>query len=479
MGRSENPFQLSFWLGEVDPRPLAIFRVAFGLTLLHDLANYSANLRAFLTDGGMLPRGVQDEPLAWSAFDWVGDTASVTALFCAGVAVVVAFTLGYRTRVSAALSWLFLTSIHTRNLYVTDGGDDLVRNLLFLSIFTDLGGSFSLDARRRGTAHRPVPAVGLRFLQLHIALLYFVAARLKFRAGWLTHNVIYQCLQLTGFVRPPGHLLLSVPTLCFALGVVTLGLEGAFAFLAFSPVRISLARALAIGAGFGVQFGILITMRVGVFTETMVVAMLLFVQPEWLDHFASSARARGLLRAPEKMPPPEPAAPLRLDIGTVPPGRLLTFGFLCIHFLVLAWGPFAARRFPLPAWVVAERRLPWLDQPFGLFDVVYDIPTWDVAGVTTTGNSVEVLPVAVPDLVPKVAWSFSRWYKFTFKERERPYRFASLGGYLCRAYGERAGEPLRELTLFETLTPPTLIGVERRPARRRERWHQSCVTLSR
>jgi hypothetical protein len=468
--QSENPLHLAFWFGDVDPRPGALFRIGFGLTILHDLANMAGNLRGFLTDEGMLPRGVQAERVPWSVFEWVGSRGAVSAVFAAGVAAVVLFTIGYRTRATAALSWFFLTSLHTRNLYVTDGGDDLVRYLLFLSIFADLGGAFSVDTWLGRRVSRPVPAFGLRFLQLHIGLLYFVAARLKFRAGWLTHNVIYECLQLTGFVRPPGHMLLAAPSLCHALGALTVALEWSFVFLAFSPFRAGVSRGLAIFAGLATQVGILVTMRVGVFTETMIAAMLLFVLPEWLDRLDGWKAARP---GQGTSPSIRPATPL--EARNVPPLRAVAVAFLAFQFISLAWGPFIARRFPAPAWVSAERRLLWLDQPFGLFDVVYDVPTWEASGVTKAGRPVDVLAVAVPELVPKIAWSFSRWYKFTFKERERPFRFAELSAYFCRAFEDRAGEPLRELTLVETLTPPIHAGAATGgPARRRARWHHDC-----
>jgi hypothetical protein len=462
MAHSENPFHRAFWLGETDPRPLALFRIALGLVVLHDLANYAVDLRAFLTDDGMLPRGVQVEPRAISLFDTVGSTGAVAVIFAAGVCAVVAFAVGYRTRIATALSWLFLTSLHTRNLYVTDGGDDLVRNLMFLSMFADLGARFSFDERRRGAAPSAVPAIGLRFLQLHIALLYFCAGRLKFRAGWMTHNVLYQCLQLTGFVRPPGHWLLAVPSLCLAIGAATVVLELCFALLAFSPWQVLRTRALAIASGLAVQMGILLTMRVGVFTETMIVAMLLFMQPEWLDRLAVRLAWVGS------------ASGHAATFTTSPRLRGILLFVLSFHFLALAWGPFIGRRFPAPAVLTAERRWLWLEQPFGLFDVVYDIPRWEVRGTLADGTDVDLLETAVPALVPEIAWSFSRWYKFTFKERERPYPFVAIGNYFCTEYARKSGSSLASLAIFENLTPPIVPNQPVDPAVRRERHQATC-----
>jgi Vitamin K-dependent gamma-carboxylase len=475
MKATEHPLSAEYWFGTADPRPQALFRWLFGLTVCHDLINYARDLPAFLTDNGMLPRGVQADPHTWSVFELVGSTAGAAALFAVGLAAAVCFTIGFRARVAAAVAWFFLTALDTRNLYVTDGGDDLMRCLMFLSIFADLGRCWSLDSWLGRVTTRPARVLALRFLQLHIILLYFCAARLKFRAGWLHINVVWQILQLTGFVRPPGLILAQSPAMCRGSTLLTLVLEFSFAFFALSPWKVGWSRALAVAAGFAVQFGILVSMRVGAFTETMLAAMALFTRPEWFDWLGARLGSKARI-TPQAEAAPAPASAWRAfpDAFRSSPARALGFALLCFQFILLAWGPFVARRIPPPRALMNARQYLWLDQPFGLFDVVYDIPRWSAEGSTVTGRHVEVLSRAVPDLVPVVRWRFSRWYKFTFKERERPFRFEQLGAFMCREYLAHTGQKLREFSLSETLTPPSVQGQPERPAHTRERWHQVC-----
>jgi hypothetical protein len=451
----ENPLRAAYWLSEVAPEPLALFRIAFGLSLLHDLCDFAPNIGVFLSDDGILPRAALHDVSAWSVFRWVGSPLSVALVFAIGAAGILAYTLGYRTRVASIVSFVFVVSLHNRNPFITDGGDDLVRNLLFLSIFADLAGCYSLDVWRGARARGNVSGIGLRFLQLHLMLLYFCAARLKFRAGWLKHNVIYRCLQLTGFVRPPGALLARFPALCYVLGLVTLGLEFVFAFLALSPVLVGVCRALAIAAALGVQLGILATMRVGVFTEAMLAANLLFVRPEWLA--AGSAWLKARFRLPH-VPAPAPNLPAALvewKILRHRPTQLVTFAFLSFNFLALAWPPFAGRRLPLPSWVSAERQWLWLDQPFGLFDRVYPGPHWTARGAAADARQVDVLPLVVPALIPRVSWGFSRWYKFMFVVQDHTFPYQGLADFLCRRYRQETGTALSSVTLDQTLIQPT------------------------
>ena len=472
----QNPLHAAYWVGETSPEPLALFRIALGLSLLHDTLNFAPNIATFLSDEGILPREALLDRSGFSVFYWVGSPAATIAVFALGACALLAFTLGYRTRMAAALSFLFVVSIKNRNLYIDDGGDDLVRNLLFLSMFADLGGCYSLDVRSGRRARGSVAALGLRFLQLHIALLYFCAARLKFRAGWLKQNVIYRCLQLLGFVRPPGALLARFPALCYVLGLVTLSLEWAFAFLALSPVFVRVCRALAIAASLGVQLGILATMRVGIFTEVMLVVNFLFVPAEWIQAVETWLRRRLYSSQPR---PPLPSVAQRVPTwGTTlsqQPALCAMAFVLSLNFVLMAWGPFVGRRFPLPASIGIPRRMLTLDQPFGLFDRIYPGPTWAAVGTLPGGQRLDVLSATVPELVPHVAWSFSRWYKFTFVVQDHPFPYEHLANYLCKLYRERTKHTLASIAVTQTLTLPHYPNQPPAPAETRLLIQQRCV----
>ncbi|HEV3190847.1 MAG TPA: HTTM domain-containing protein, partial [Polyangiaceae bacterium] len=411
-GHSDNPFSYAFWLGGIDPRPAALFRIALGLTILHDLLDLTRDLRAFLTDEGMLPRGTFSGPYAWTCFDWVGSPLAVSALYAVGFGTVVAFTLGYATRAATIATWLFVSSLHHRNNYVTDGGDDVVRILLFWSIFANLGAAYSVDARRAATRVISVPALPVRILQLQIAVLYFAAARLKFRLGWLHGDQIFYALQLDGFARPPGTFLTRFPSLCRLATKAILGMEFLFAFAAFSPVAIRFSRTVAIALGLAIQLGILTTMRVGIFTEAMLSVVWLFVLPEWIDAAEAWARKRYRL-ATDARPS---------SVVESPRWRVALNAFVLLQFVAAIWGVVAARRFPLPKVVAREIKLLDVEAKYSLFDVTYAIPRWEAPGLLADGTPVEVLSVVAPGAMPRGPnVRFSRWNKLTFKEREFPF----------------------------------------------------------
>jgi hypothetical protein len=299
-------------------------------------------------------------------------------------------------------------------------------------------------------------------LQAHIAVLYLVAALLKLRLGWLRGDAIYLTLQLDGFVRPFGAWLLDYPRLCKLATRVIVLMELAFPFFAFAPWRRRETRAVAILLGAGVQLGILFAMRVGIFTETMLWVLAMWLQPEWIDR-VERALGRSFARAP---------SPSETHVGV----RIL-HGVLAVQFVVAVWDPFLARRLPLPRIVKAERTVISIVQPFGLFDTIYAVPRWDAPGTRADGASLEVLSVVAPGARPRESgMRFSRWNKFTFKGIEHPIAFAELGAYFCRAHYERTGRRLSSFTLVNDATPPHDPSRIAALPTRTVLWEQRCAT---
>jgi hypothetical protein len=447
--RSENLFTRAFWLGTVDARALGLFRIAFGLTLLHDLADWIPDLHAFLTDDGMLPRStLHANPANWwarGAFDLVGSQAGVAMVFAIGCFAVALFTLGVFTRAATIVSWLFLLSLHHRNPYVTDGADDLARVLLLWSILVDLGARYSVDAWRSGRTITDVPALGARLMQAQVATLYLVTAILKLRGGgWLSGDGVFRTLQLDGYQRPLGAWLLGHPALCAMSSRVVPFVELAIAGAAFCPLWPRITRSMCIVLGAGLQLGILCAMRVGMFTELMLAVLTLWIP----------------FRVPAVVVRPEE------EFGVA---RVVRVAFV-VQFVIAIWDPFLGRRAPLPHVVQDERLLLSVALPYSLFDLTYEVAHWDALGLLVDGSHVDVLSVVAPATQARgPGWHHHRWNKLTFKSLERPLEMPALVAYFCRSYDAQTSSiQLASFTIVRTTAParardaPVNASLERR-----------------
>lgn len=461
MNRSESPLTISHWLGDTDPRPLALFRIGLGATLIQDLVLRLGDFRAFLTDDGILPRSAWPSEWLWSLFNLTGTPAGAALLYGLAFLAALAVLVGYRTRVACFVAWALFVSIHNRNRELVLGGDDLAVILLFWSMFAPLGACFSVDAR--GKPITPVKAFGARLLQYTPALVYLHAARFKLILGagsWLHGPAIYQTMQLHGWIRPLGEVLGQYPQLCATLGDGILVMEFLFPLLVLSPLWPERARAIACLVNLAIQFGILLTMKVGIFTDLMLCSTLLYLQPSWLAWAAErwgKLKQLALQQTERSLPLPTPV-------------QLAGMGLLLFQFVAFAALPAAWRHIPDP--IRRELLFLGLGLKVDLYSHGYDEQRWTSEGLLTDGRKVEVLSVAAPGLLNDEGWRFSRWTSLVGRAG---IHVTELGAYLCRSYDERSGTAkLATFTIVAEGHAPRVPGEPEPTSWRKEVLRQRC-----
>jgi hypothetical protein len=294
----------------IDPRALAAFRVGLGLVLLADLLLRSRDLVTFYTDAGVLPRSV-----LWATFPtlstfsihtvsgaaWVQGLLFVLAGVCAA-----SLALGYRTRTAALLSWLLLVSLHARNPEVLNGGDSVLRRILFWGVFLPLGSRWSLDARREvgdgwlRSALRPrfgpegrVVGVAAAGLLVQVVLVYTTNAAFKLdRGAWLGGDAMRHVFELGTFTTPLGAALSTQGALLGAVEAVWLAMVVCSALLV---VLRGWPRTLFASLFIGGHLFMFLTMRLGVFPVVSMVSLLPFLPPKVWDAVERAAPSPGAL----------------------------------------------------------------------------------------------------------------------------------------------------------------------------------------
>jgi HTTM domain len=194
---------------------VALLRISLGLlTLVFYTQHWSQH--AFLWgNDGVLPYGAfraMMEAESNLSLYMIGSAPEFgRVVFWLGVVVTVAFTIGFFTRISSVLFYLFIWSLYTRNPFVMDGGDNLLYILAFYLMFTDSGAYFSLDAalgRGNRERDRPIAALVHNFATLailiQICLLYFTSAFFKSQGHmWQNGTALYYILRTAEFNLSP------------------------------------------------------------------------------------------------------------------------------------------------------------------------------------------------------------------------------------------------------------------------------------
>lgn len=316
----------------IDKRSLALFRIVMALVLLSDLATRALDITAFYTDSGILPRSAQIElysglPDLFSFHLMSGRVGVQWGLFGLAFLFGLALLVGYHTRWATFLSWLMLTSLHNRNPMVIQGGDVLLRMMLFWAIFLPMGGYWALDAfLRRGvpqetryestvplpdvalaegnaeiadaesekTPIAPVPpsitaqpwlSVGTLAILLQLCFMYWFAVALKTGAPWRSEgSALYYALSIDQMVRPLGSALLPHEGLLRFLTFTTVEIERWGPLLALLPFWRLRTFMVSVFLGLHIMMGLCLTL--GIFPIVAGAAWLLFLPGQWWDFLA-------------------------------------------------------------------------------------------------------------------------------------------------------------------------------------------------
>ncbi|HET6347414.1 MAG TPA: HTTM domain-containing protein, partial [Myxococcota bacterium] len=289
----------------VDLRSLALLRVGLALLTCADLVDRARDLRAHYTDFGLLPRGALlskfINELAVCVHVVTGTTVGVALMFTLQAVVALLLLVGWRTRWMAFFTWFLMYSLHLRNPVVLQGGDDLLRMLMFWGMFVPLGARWSVDAALskplgdgKGLGALPSPttyfSLGTLALVGQVLILYWSTALLKTGAEWHAEgSAVYYALNYDQLATRLGIFLRSFPAILPTLTHLTLWFETLGPFLLVSPLAFGPLRTLGAILFMGMHHSFAACLVIGLFPWIDTVSMLMLL-PTWLWD-----RANGLL----------------------------------------------------------------------------------------------------------------------------------------------------------------------------------------
>lgn len=469
---------------KIDTRALAAFRVSLGLILLSDLALRSRNLRAFYTDYGVLPRTAlleSADPLHLSLHVISGEARIQTLLFLIAAGFAVALTIGYRTSVATIGSWLLLLSLHNRMPDVLNGGDFLLRLLLFWAMFLPLGARWAVDSyqnpRRPPRTH--VRSVASAALLLQVVLVYSTNAAFKLSGDvWLRGEGLEYVLSLGQFTILLGDYLGSFPAVLPVLTYLWLGMVLLSFLLIVLP---GLWRMGFVFLFIAMHLGMLLTMRIDLFPLISVAGLLPFLPtPFWDAVVSRSSRYRpvaALDQALQRLAGTLPTitvsgVPVLLSRWKSRSGTVVPLIFLVLVVLwnvqVLGYSEVGGHDV-VPEEVEPVVEITRIDQYWNMFGPnPLSTDGWIVApGQLENGSRIDAFhggpvrwdrPADVSDTYPTARWRkyLVRLWRYDTADRQH---FAE---YLCRRWNSHHRTRLDNVSIY-FMEQPTLIDADREP----------------
>jgi hypothetical protein len=255
----------------------------------------------YMADWGVDPRKLSDKGRpVFSVWFHVTDPTAMALIHGGFIVCAFLFTIGYGTRVTAALTWFSTLGYIHRAPASLFGADTMMNVLMMYLTLGPSGAALSVDrliviwqAKRRGLPPPPVaPMVSAnlvtRLIQIHICIIYLSAGLSKLLgqmwwqglAPWgAIANFEYSPMNsrlYVGALRELAKNRLVFETAMTAVTVVTIGFEVAYAFVIWRPSLRTpmLWLAVAMHAGIGLFMGL------KTFAALMLAFNIAFIAPE-------------------------------------------------------------------------------------------------------------------------------------------------------------------------------------------------------
>lgn len=278
-----------------DLRALAALRVAVAVLIIGDLISRSRELAAHYTDFGAVPRNVIVLYDRWRiSLHHMSGTWDVQAvLFILTGFLAVSLLAGYRTRLMTILLWFLMSSLDSRNPYIADGGDVLLRLTLFWGFFMPWGAVFSVD-RALGPEEQVLPervfSAATFAFTIQVVLIYAFSVYHKTSPEWRTEGTaVHYAVHLIQMAYPLAGYLAPFPRVTRLLTHAIFWFQAIGPLLLFFPFRNGPVRTATIFAFFLLHLGMGFTLQIGLFSWASAAVMIAFLPPWFWDKLSGLA----------------------------------------------------------------------------------------------------------------------------------------------------------------------------------------------
>jgi hypothetical protein len=278
----------------------SILRIVFGIIILYNYLMHYFQRYLLFSDVGI----TDYDPAIFSLYNFSASLLYFDIVYHLGILVTILFILGYRGRVVSILTFVFYFSLYQRIGYIGDGGDNLMRIILFFMMFTNNTAHFSLDRRRKKRRRFPKKTFGkllnstihnyaVAACVIQLCLVYYISAFYQVMGEkWNSGTALYYISQVESYSLPlfsaisENHLYLSI-----ILTYATIVIKLAFPLLIFNRIT----KIISVLAMFAFHLGILFGMGLLTFSLIMIsVEFLLFTDKEYKQYYC---KIRSLIKA--------------------------------------------------------------------------------------------------------------------------------------------------------------------------------------
>ncbi|MCX8079999.1 MAG: HTTM domain-containing protein [Bacteroidia bacterium] len=272
----------------LDARSLSLARICIGFILLLDGIYRIQYAEPFFSDEGIWPshliKNFGWQPGYWSVHLWIGGKVWLYVCLFLQIFLSVLFIAGIGRKITQFFLWAILVSAHNRNLYILQSGDDLIRNFLFLSLFTDMFEYFTINNQKRIYHYERISSGNILII-FQIFTVYLFTVYFKLQGNdWLPDGqAVYYALSIDQIRYPVGNLIYEYPGLMRVLSYTIYIMECLIALFIIMPYKTSFFRTWAFLMLIFIHTGFAISMKIGFFPFISMATASIFIPTSWWE----------------------------------------------------------------------------------------------------------------------------------------------------------------------------------------------------
>jgi len=233
-------------------------------------------------------------------------TWEVQLFFLIGIIFSIFLILGYKTKLSHIVCSIVIISIHNRAIILENASDMFMNSLLIWTVFLPLGITYSLDSLKYSLKYfkedsvselnnkdydfyKPYKIFSVAYFGVlyQLSAIYFFTALNKSGYDWSNGSAVYKMLQLDTFLSSVGYFVRDfiTPDISKLLTYSTIILEYSVPILIFIPFYNYISRFILIIALSIFHITIRLFVKVGLFSQTMIITYILLLDTKIYDFF--------------------------------------------------------------------------------------------------------------------------------------------------------------------------------------------------
>ncbi|GAA0437622.1 HTTM domain-containing protein [Agaribacter marinus] len=270
----------------------SLIRIAFGLLILYFYFIHYGQRRFLWGPNGMQDHETLTKQLFttnnFSIYQLNDSLLYFEIIFHIGVVIAFFFTIGFMGRLTAILNFIFIWSLQHANVLILDGGDNVMRIILFYLLFANTTAFFSVDGYRRKQKVSSITLSPSLFNAFHnlavlasiiqVSFMYLTSGMHKIMGEvWQNGTALYYILQVDEYTHPFfKELIISSDFLLLIGAYGAIFAQITYPFLLFNRYT----RYIAIFNIIAMHIGIAIVMGLFTFSATMISIQLVLLKNE-------------------------------------------------------------------------------------------------------------------------------------------------------------------------------------------------------